>query len=517
MNSTWTGLSISSRGLYTSSAALLVTSNNISNVNTAGYSRQEVKQVAVTPAAIYNSKYIIGAGSEVEAVMRVRSFRLDQKYWQNNSSLGEIQAKADRLTEVETAFGETEDTTAFTTAINGFSSALEALSTDPSSSSARVALQQAGVELCEYLNTTSASLTQLREDSNNEVKITVEQINSYAKQIAVLNEQIRVSAAGGAATNDLEDQRTLLIDKLSGLVDVNVTQTAVGQLADGSDDLVLSITVNGATLVNNGTVRTLECYEITDGSNQDGLYGICWQDTGTSFTPDSGELKAYLDLRDGTGEASAYKGIVYYINQLNRFAQTLAQAFNEGIFADGTSYYAGHAGGVGLDGSTGIRFFSYDCLSSADLLNNGISTTDYDSIYVNITAANISLSAEVLADVDTIAAASAAGGAENSENLSDLIDLLADSKMFNTGTPLEFMNSIIATVGTGSEYMQTLASKQSSLVNSIDTRRASISGVSTNEETANLTKYQEAYNASAIMVSTWSEIYATTINMVSSD
>ncbi|MCM0760627.1 flagellar hook-associated protein FlgK [Sporomusa sphaeroides DSM 2875] len=514
MNSTWTGLSISSRGLSASSAALLVTSNNISNVNTAGYSRQEVKQVAVTPAAIYNGKYIIGAGAEVEAVMRVRSFRLDQKYWQNNSSLGEIQAKADRLTEVETAFGETEDISAFTTAINSFSSALEDLSTDPSSSSSRVALQQAGVELCEYLNTTSASLTQLRQDSNNEVKITVEQINSYAKQIAALNEQIRVSAAGGASANDLEDQRTLLIDKLSGLIDVNVTQTAVGKLADGSDDLVLSITVNGETLVNNGMARNLECYEITDGSNQDGMYGIRWQDTGTSFTPDSGELKAYLDLRDGTGEGSAYKGIPYYINQLNQFAQTLAKAFNEGIFADGTSYYSGHAGGVGLDGSTGTRFFSYDGLSTADLLAGGTDTT---GIYANITAANISLSAEVLADVDTIAAASAAGGAENSENLRDLIDLLADSKMFNTGTPLEFMNSIIATVGTGSEYMQTMASKQSSLVNTIDTRRASISGVSTNEETANLTKYQEAYNASAIMVSTWSEIYATTINMVSSD
>ncbi len=514
MNSTWTGLSISSRGLYASSAALLVTNNNVSNVNTEGYSRQEVKQVAVTPASIYNGKYIIGAGSEVESVMRVRSFRLDQKYWQNNSSLGEMQAKADRLTEVEEAFGETQDNTAFTTAINNFTSSLEDLTTDPSSSSNRVALQQAGVELCEYLNTTSATLTQLREDSNNEVKITVEQINSYAKQIGALNEKIRVAAASGASTNDLEDQRTLLTDKLSGLVDVNVTQTAVGKLANGSDDMMLSITINGETLVNNGTVRTLECYEITDGSNQDGLYGIRWQDTGTSFTPDSGELKAYLDMRDGTGEGSDYKGIVYYSNQLNQFAQTLAKAFNEGIFADGTSYYSGHAGGVGLDGSTGTRFFSYDGLSTADLLVSGADTT---GIYANITAANISLSAEVLADVDTIAAASADGGAENSENISDLIDLLADNKMFNTGTPSEFMSSIIGTVGTSSEYMQTMASKQSSFVNKIDTRRASISGVSTNEETANLTKYQEAYEASAVLVSTWSEIYATTINMVSSD
>lgn len=499
MNSTFTGLSIATRGLYASSAALLVTNNNLSNANTDGYSRQEINQSTVTPAAVYNNSYILGAGATVNSVDRVRNFRLDQKYWQENSTLSELQTKSDMLTEVQTVFGETEDA-AFTTVMNDFNDALEDMSTDPSSSSTRIALQQAGVSLCEYLNTCAEDLTQLRENVNGEIKVTVEQINSHAAQIAALNEKIRVASASSASTNDLEDQRTLLIDELSGLVGINVTQTTVGKLANGNDDIVLSITVNGATLVNNNEAQQLECYEITDSSSaQYGLYGIRWKDTQDAFEPEGGELQAYLDLRDGTGLNSEYKGIPYYLEQFDTFAQTLAQAFNNV-----------HAAGYGLEDSTDIGFFAY--LDSNGAAISGSSLTDY----TKITAANISLSKEVLADTDTIAASSSKGsGVENAENISDLIELMADTTMFNPGTPQEFMNSIIATIGTIGEYTETIASRQSTFVNNIDTRRTSISGVSTNEETANLTKYEEAYNASAQMMTTWSKIYETTINMVS--
>lgn len=507
MNSTWTGLCISTRGLFSSKAGLLVTNNNISNSNTKGYSRQEVNQVAVTPAAIYNSKYMIGSGSEVESVIRARNDRLDQKYWQENSDLGVVQAKSDMLKEVESIFGEA-DNKAFTKAMTDFNSALESVSTDPGSSSARKSLQQKGKNFCEYLNSTSKKLTQLREGLNTEVKSTAEQINSYASQIATLNSQIRAAAGCGASTNDLKDQRTLLLDKLSKLTDITVNQAVVGKLADGSDDIVLSVNAGGVTLVNNDKCRQLECYQ-----NADGMYGVRWQDTKEAFTPEGGELKAALELRDGTGTNADYKGIPYYLNQLDNYAQTLAKVFNEGgsyTKADGsTTTYPGHAGGYGLPAAagatapTGNRFFSYDSLTGTGL--------DYSKI----TAANISLSKEVLDNTNNIAAADAVGGTDNAKNIDSLIDLLADSNMYTDGTPTDHMGSIITTLGVASDYSDTMSKKQSSFVNTIDTRRKSVSGVSSNEETANLTKYEEAYNASAIMVNTWSSIYKTTIDMVS--
>jgi flagellar hook-associated protein 1 FlgK len=515
MASTFMGLSIATRGLAASQAGLAVTSNNISNVNTTGYSRQVVNQVAIGPAAVYSSNYV-GSGVEVTSVDRVRSFRLDQKYWQENSSLGYWEANSTYLEELETIFGSSDDS--FSTTMDEFYAALEDLSTDPSSSSARAVVLETGTAVCAYLNDAAERLTQLRDDINSDVKTSVEQINSYALQIAELNQQISVASASGASTNELEDRRDALIDELSALTDIEVTETAAGTKSDGTELTTYTITVAGSTLVSGNKARQLECYTITGSNDQNGMYGIRWVDSGDDFDAgDSGALKAYLDLRDGS--TSDNKGIPYYSSQLDDFAQTLAKAFNEGIYKDGTAYYGGHAGGYGLDGSTGVRFFSYcdesgEALSSEELMASG---ADTDAVYQNITAANISLSADILADSDKIAAASASDEEGNNENIDDLISICQDTRMFDSGSPEDFYNSIISTLGTASSYAQRQYDLQGTITTYIDNSRSSVSGVSTDEETANLVKYQSAYDASAQMVSTWNEIYAITINMVSTD
>ncbi|HWR07945.1 flagellar hook-associated protein FlgK [Sporomusa sp.] len=482
MASTFAGLSISTRGLFTSAAALAVTNNNISNANTVGYSRQVVNQQAVGPAAVYNGNYV-GSGSEVTSVTNIHNFRLDQKYWRETGQLGELQTKSDMLSQVEAVIGDTDDDS-LSAVMEDFYASMEDFASDPTSSATRAAMKEAGVAVCEYLNTVSAQLSQLKEDSNSEVQTAVDQINAYATQIAELNTKIRIATAAGSSTNELEDQRTLLIDQLSSLADVEVTQTVVGKLPNGADDVQISVSISGETLVSNDQAKQLECYE-----NEEGMYSIRWQDTGTDFEPEGGQLKAYFDLRDGDGTGSQYKGITYYSNLLDQFASTFAEAFN-----------TVHSSGYGLDGSTGVDFFAAS-----------------DSA-ASITAANISLSAEVLADTDKIAASSSAdGGTDNNENMNALIELCEESKLFGNSTAGDFINSIVSTLGTASEHAQTMTSKQSSFVTNIDTRRQSVSGVSINEETANLTKYEAAYNASAQMISVWQEIYQTTINMVNTD
>lgn len=509
MTSAFAGIGIATRGLYTSQAGLLVTSNNISNVSTTGYSRQVVNQSAVGPAAAYSSSGIIGGGSQVNSIDRVRNLRLDEKYWRENTSLGQWGAKSTALTEIESVLGEPSDN-GFSTVMEDFTAALEDLSTNPSDTSVRTSVRQTAVAFCEYLNETAQRLSQLRNEANQDVQTTVTEINSYCKQIAELNDKIRLAAASGASTNEMEDQRGLLIDKLSELVDIDVNQTAAGT---NSTAVIWSISVNGKALVNGGKAEQLECYQITDGSTQNGMYGIRWASTGDDFTAAGGALKAYLDLRDGTGTDGEYQGIPYYIDQLDKFAQTFAKAVNEGTFADGTDYYSGHADGLGADGSTtGVRFFSYDGISSDELMASG---ADMDEIYGNITAANISLSFDILDNLDNIAAASTDGGSENNENVDAIISLLQDSKMFNKGTPEDFMNAIIATLGTNSSYAQRMNDSQSKIVKNADDRRTSVSGVSTNEETVNLTVYEQAYEASAKMMSVWSSIYEETIDLIS--
>ncbi len=516
MASTFMGLSIANTGLSSSQVGLSTTTNNISNENTSGYSRQVVNQIAVGPAAVYTKSSYVGSGSEVTSVDRVSSFRLNQKYWQENTTLGEWDTKSSYLTQIEEVLGTSSDDNSFSTTMDSFYSALSDLSSDPSSDSARSVVREDGQAICEYLNNASSELTSLRDDVNSDVKTEVDEINSYSQQIADLNQRISVAQASGASANELEDQRDTLADKLSALADVQVNKTTIGTTAAGTDVTTYNISVGGATLVDGNEARQLEC---TTGS--DGMYNVVWSDAGTTFNPgSSGSLKADLDLRDGTGQDGEYQGIPYYTAQLDTFAQTFAEAFNEGIYKDGSSYYSGYSSGYGTDGNNGYRFFSYTDSSgtavSSGTIKTDIASSGASAVYANITAANICLSSDVENDLSTIAAASSASDTSgDNTNVQNLISICTDSRMFASGTAEDYYNSIIATLGTATSFASRQDSVQSSITSYIDSSRSSVSGVSSNEETANLTKYQEAYEASAKAVTTWDSIYQTTIDMVS--
>ncbi|CUH95356.1 hypothetical protein P22_1426 [Propionispora sp. 2/2-37] len=517
MASTFAGLSIASRGLLASQIGTATTTNNMSNVNTPGYSRQVVNQVAIGPAAVY-SRNTVGAGADVTSVSRVNSYRLNQKYWQQNCSLGEWLTKTEYLTEIEKALGTSSNDNGFSNMMKDFYAALESLSTNAGDSAARAKVYETGNAVCEYFKAAAKSLTQLRNDANNEVKTTVDQINSYAKQITELNQQISTAASAGASTNELEDRRDLLVDELSKLTDVNVTANIINTASDGTTTASYTVSINGQELISGNNARQLECCTITDDSAQNGMYGIKWADTGDSFNvSNSGTLKACMDLRDGSGSAGNGKGIPYYMSKLDNFARTFAKAFNEGIYADGKQYYGGHAGGYGLDGTTGVRFFTCDGESTADFLAGG---TDTATRYNKITAANISLSSDVKDNNKIAAASQAPSGLDtttgsNNQNAADLLRICKDSRMFNSGTPVDYYNSVISTLGTETSYASRENDRQTNMVSYIGDSRAAVSGVSENEEMANFSKYQQAYIASSKAVTTWSEIYEATINMVS--
>ncbi len=506
MNSTFTGINIASRGLYASQAGLSVTTDNVSNANTDGYSRQTVTQTAVTPAAVYSSNAVLGNGVEVTAIDQERDAFLDQRYWKENSRLGEWETKTNTLTEIEELMNNTTNSTGFSTIFDDFYSALETLTTNPSDSATRSEVQEYGAAICQYLNETSSRLTEIQADLNASVKTTVDEINSYAEQIADLNQRINSVLATGGNANTLKDQCALLVDSLTELTACDVTVT----------DDSLTIQIGGSTLVDGERCNRLTV--VADSSNSD-YYAVQWEATGSAATITGGALKAELDLRDGDGTDAGYKGINYYTDQLDTFAQTFAKAFNEGVLADTsvTTYEsAGHADGYTADGATGVRFFTYDDIASDELAAD-IAASGLDAAYANVTAANISLSAEVAADVDNIAASSSADETENSGVASSLIDMLEDAAMFSKGTPGDFYNAIISTLATDSSAAERRSESYSSIVDQLSDRRASVSGVDTNEETAYMTQYQAAYEASAQMVSVWSDVLAVTINMTNND
>lgn len=507
MRTSFFGLEVATRGLFTSQRALDITSHNITNVNTAGYSRQVTIQKASQPMSLAGGTGMVGTGSDVIRVDRLRDDFLDFKYWSENVALGEWEIKNTTMEDMEAVFNAAADNS-FNKVMDNFSSSLQQLSKNPGSEEVRTTVKQNALSLTKYFNSTASHFVKLEDDYNYAVKIKVDEVNSEVRQIRDLSEQIYKAELDGNVANDLRDDRTALLDKLSKLINVQATEVVSGTLANGRADKRFQLTLNGSFLVNHFDAYELECVE---DSNK--MYDIVWKDSRNPMNPQSGELKGYLDIRDGTGLNGSYKGVPYYMKKINEFAREFAKGFNEGVMQDGSSSYSGHASGQGLDGTIGVRFFSYDGKSSEDLMNSGATV---DDAYKNVTALNLTLTSDITNDVRKIAAASDGKGPENGENALDLIKIMKEGKLFDEGATQDFMRALVANLGVDAQQAERFATNQDVLVKQIDNRRLSVAGVSIDEEMSNLVKYQHSYNAAAKIITVMDEVYDVMINRMGS-
>lgn len=537
------GLNVAVRGLFSAQRNLDTVNHNLNNINTPGYSRQQSVQVASRPMALADGTGMMGTGSDVIGVKRIRDEYLDFKYWSENLSLGEWTAKKEVLSDIEVTFNEPSDS-GFTTIMSDFFDSLQELAKDPSSAAVRSLVKQRGVTLAKYFNSTAAHFEELQKDVNYRIQTKVEEVNSYATQIQQLNRQIYISELDGNTANDMRDQRTLLVDKLSKIINIDANEVVAGYLPDGREDKHFVITISGKALVDHFTISKL-ALEQRDAAhkvnNEDigNLYDIKWAD-GNSLNIKGGELRGYLDVRDGNEGSAAgpngipspnYKGIPYYQKKLNQFVQTFARAFNEGYidtetaagsgYSAGDTFGTGHSDGYGYNTTTaGIRFFTMTStdrqpMSSDDFISGAADPNDNEDIYHlydNITAKNFTVSSDILDDYNLISTSGTQLEAGNIEVLNELLDFRRNADMFTEGAPEDFMKSLVATLGIDAEQAGNYGDNQQAVVNQIVNRRLSDSGVSIDEEMTNLVKFQQAYNASAKMIQTLSEIYDKLIN-----
>lgn len=532
------GLNVAVRGLYSAQRSLDIVNHNLNNVNTPGYSRQQVVQVAGRPMAMYDGTGMVGTGSEVIAVDRVRDEYLDFKYWSENVAYGEWDAKRALLSDMETTFNEPSDS-GFTTIFNDFYNSLQELGKDPSSDAVRALVRERGVTVAKYFNSIATHIEKLQSDVNNSVKSKVEEVNSLGTQIQQLNRQIYNAELDGNTANDLRDQRTVLVDGLSKLVNVEASEIVVGKLPSGKDDKHFVITISGKALIDHFQLSKLDIPQRTtklNGEDIDNLYNVKWAD-GNSLDIKGGELRGYLDVRDGNDSKNGsplYKGIPYYLNRLNEFAQTFAMSFNEGYSnikrdtngsVDPTSVTdgMGHVDGYKLNSSqkdtvpSGVRFFTMvgndeKPIDNATFIGTATSVSGICSQYSHITAKNIAVSADVMNDTKLISASDAGGQNGNINVLNTLLSNRHDTHMFAEGAPEDFMKSLVTTLGIDSQQAIRLSDNQQVIVKQIENRKQSDSGVSIDEEMSNLVKFQHAYNAAAKMITTMQEVYDTLIN-----
>jgi len=548
--SSFFGLNVASNGLFTAQRGLDVVNHNINNVNTPGYSRQMSVQEALPAMSLLNGTGMLGTGSHSISVDRIHDDYLDYKYWSESDTYGEWYVKSTLLSDIEKAFNEPSNS-GFNKVINNFFTAVQELSKDPSSLAVRKLLIGEGVTISKYFNSIANHLEKLQSDINYNVKIKVDEINSYGKQIQQLNKQIFAAELDGNKANDLRDQRTYLVDKLSKLVNIDASEVNVGVLPNGQQEKHFVITINGKAFVDHYDLCQLKVEQRDNKLNVDedieNLYDVMWED-GNSLEVKGGELKGYIDMRDGNegvdqgnGASPNYKGIPFYMKKLNEFVRKFALAMNEGItvhFDDsGNAVYTktetGHADGYGLKkpgdsvSPTGIRFFTMTGWSdiqnvkselyTSEFIGNAQTIDEIANAYSKLNAKNFSVSGDLVHDKNSeynVAASSAAGLSEDGSILLKMIDMRHNGHLFMEGTPEDFMKSLISILGIDTQQANQFTNTQDALINQIINRRTSVQGVSLNEEMANMVKYQHAYTAAAKMISTMDEIYNTLVNRV---
>ncbi|MGN6710153.1 flagellar hook-associated protein FlgK [Anaerocolumna jejuensis] len=579
MPSTFFGLSIGTSGLYTYQAGITTTAHNISNIETKGYTRQVLNQQASDAIRVNGSYGMVGTGVTATGISQARDAYYDLKYRNNNTVSGEYQAKTYYMTEIQNYFNEIS-LQGFTTSYNSFFDNLQELSKNPSSNTIRTQIVDYAKNLTEYFNGMANSLTSIQQECNFEVKNQVDRINSLGQQISQVTKQINALESTGGSANDLRDQRNLLVDDLSGIVNVSVSENVVGQNVGVTS---YTIKIEGQTLVDGGDYNTLKVVPRDAKVNQndaDGLYDIQW-DNGNDFafqnSASKGYLNSLLQVRDGNnqeilsgsvksvsadkktvtlsntsidaveklnipsegyitidnqlhkyksvevnnvsgkleytfhfedetnavagssaavGKSIDYKGIPYYMGQLNELVRTFSENFN-----------SVHKKGYDLNNNKGKDFFT-------GVMPSG---SDYDlgtAGYYSMTAANFSVSQEIFKSPSMIATSGKiiTDGVEDKTIVNELIALRNKTSMFKQGTPASFFQTLIAEVGIDTKKAASNDKNQSDILKVISNQRLSVSGVDADEEAMNLQMYQNAWNLSAKVISVMNEIYDKLIN-----
>lgn len=324
MPSQFFGLNIAYTGLLASNAAMNTTSNNIANVQTEGYSRQQVTQQASNALRVFQTYGCAGAGVETLAIERIRDEFYDGRFWDNNAQLGEYDMKQYYMQQLETYFDDDGKSTGFKTIFDQLMiTGMQALLKDPNSATAKSQFVGYARALTEYFNGMAGNLEKVQKDINQEIKLKVDQINSLAGEIASLNKQINTIELAGTKANELRDRRTLLIDELSKIVDVEVKETPIIDANNenretGANRYMVKI-AGGQMLVDGSDYNGLECvartsYEKVNQTDIDGLYEVYWAD-GQKFNlynaSMGGDLAGLIQMRDGnngenfTGQVTA--------------------------------------------------------------------------------------------------------------------------------------------------------------------------------------------------------------------
>jgi len=453
MSSLNASLATALSGLTAAQGGLAATTNNVANANTPGYSRQEPVLVSSDPVELGTLTF--GTGVTLQSVDSIRDPILESQIQQQIQTENQFNTLASALQTTQLNF--TTSTSDIGTQITNFFNSVNQLSTDPSDLSVRQDVLTAADNLATSFNTTANNLSTQRQSLDLSVVETVGQVNQLTQQIAQLNEQINSLGNAGQSAGSFIDQRQQAIDQLSALVDVSVIP---------SDNSLTLTTANGTPLV-----LGQQSFQLQTQLNPSGLHDVYAEGNDITSQITSGQLAGTLQARD--------QEIPAIQTQLDTLAGGLATAVN-----------SVQAAGFDLNGQPGTNLFNPPPGGNAGAAG----------------ALSVAIS-----DPTLIAASS--DGSTGSNGNAESMYALGSQPIITGQSPEDYYSGIVLDVGNATSNASAEQSASNSILQQLQDQRSSVSGVSLDEEAANMVRYQDAYQASAQVITTINDMMYAVIQM----
>ena len=478
MSTIWSGYSISYSGMATAQRSLGVTSSNISNTSTQGYTR---KRAVGEDLYVSGEGSSVGIGATVQSILRIRNQFLDIQYREQNTETGYAQGKSSLLAsmqEVINEFNAIDKTSAKTSnglqeTMNKFLSSWTELSKDPTSASCKSSVLENADSMLGAFNEMATTLLTLRESMANNVRDGVDDVNNLASQIAGLNDQILSMATHNVEASDLRDARDLLLDNLSALTNITTAQM---------DNGMVNVYINGVSLVSANRAREMEATGFGTALNP---LKVRWEDLDEDVSLNSGTLRFYLDEANPNGvddisisTTPTYKPYDWSTTVNKSSLTTMTNGLNDLLvtFATAVNNIYNPAQTAGQD-----FFTTIDTAASMGLRNVQVNAS-YEADYTQIKA-----NSDGTAGNNDIAKALGVLSSKSDLYKCDGISMSMDT----------FYSSFVSWLGTTGDTATANYTTQSGLLTQIQTQRSGISSVSLDDEMSTMITYQHAYSASA--------------------
>ncbi|HTZ82396.1 MAG TPA: flagellar hook-associated protein FlgK [Candidatus Acidoferrales bacterium] len=455
MGSLSSSLAIALSGLSAEEGALEATTNNVANVNTPGYSREVPEFETADPVVV--DPLTLGSGVTLKTIESVRDPILESQIQQETQTQGQLNALVSALSQTQTNF--TSTTGDIGTAISNFFDSVNQLSTSPSDLSLRQNVLTAAGNVASAFNTAANNLSSQRTSLDQSVGQTVQQINQLTSQIAQLNTQISNVQNTGEDAGTFIDQRTQLIDQLSSLIDVSTIPT---------DNTLTLTTASGTPLVVGQT-----SFQLTTQLDSSGTQHIFSQGSDVTSTIVSGQLGGILEARD--------QQIPAFQTQLDTLASGFANSVNQVQTA-----------GYDLNGNAGSNLFTPPPSGSGAAASLSVAITDPALI------------------------AASSDGTSGSNGNAEAMYALRNQGIISGQSPTDYYSGIVFNVGSAVSNANASQSASNLVLQQLNDQRSSVSGVSLDEEAANMMRYQQAYAASAQVISSINTMMEDIINMKTS-